>query len=96
MIEIYFGLTSLPFDKSINPDQIFLSSSAQELKSRLEYIKNIRGLMLLTGEPGTGKTTILRTFVDSLSKSSYHSFYIPLSTLNVLDFYRQLNHQQRR
>lgn len=48
--------------------------------------------MLITGEPGTGKTTLIRAFVDRLSQLSYQSFYVPLSTVNVLDFYRQLNY----
>ena len=91
-IEVYYGLTGIPFDKSIKPDEIFLSASAKELQSRLEYMKCHRGLMLITGEPGTGKTTILRAFVDRLSQLSYQSFYVPLSTVNILDFYRQLNY----
>lgn len=37
------------------------------------------------------KTTALRAFVNGLSQLSYQSFYVPLATVNVLDFYRQLN-----
>ncbi|MEW6608463.1 MAG: AAA family ATPase [bacterium] len=91
MIEVYYGLSGLPFDKSIKSDQLFISASAKELLARLDFMKQHRGIMLVTGEPGTGKTTILRAFVDQLSQLSYLPFYAPLSTLNVLDFYRQIN-----
>jgi len=47
-------------------------------------------LMLLTGEPGTGKTLYLRTFVSSLNENLYKYFYLPLSTVNTMDFYRQI------
>jgi type II secretory pathway predicted ATPase ExeA len=46
--------------------------------------------MLLTGDPGSGKSTLLRSFSSTLNKNSYECFYIPLSTVSILDFYRQL------
>jgi type II secretory pathway predicted ATPase ExeA len=49
--------------------------------------------MLITGLPGSGKTTALRAFTASLTELSYKSFYVPLATVNVLDFYRQLNRE---
>jgi general secretion pathway protein A len=91
MLEPYWGLTGKPFDKSIKPEQLFLSKSVKELYGRLEYMTERRGIMLITGLPGTGKTTALRAFVGGLSEMSYHSYYVHLSTVNVLDFYRQLN-----
>jgi general secretion pathway protein A len=93
MLEAFFGLTGRPFDKSIKPDQLFMSNGVKELFSRLEYMKQHRGIMLISGQPGTGKTTALRAFVNGLSQLSYQSFYVPLATVNVLDFYRQLNNQ---
>lgn len=93
MLEAYWGLTGRPFDKSIKPDQLFVSTAVKELLSRLDYLKQHRGLMLITGQPGTGKTTVLRAFRSGLSELSYQCFYVPLATVNVLDFYRQLNHQ---
>lgn len=90
-IEAYYGLTSNPFHKSIRVDELFESEVAIECLSRLNYMKEQRGIMLLTGESGTGKTTLLRKFVHSLSNLSFHCIYIPLSTVNVIDFYRQLN-----
>jgi len=91
MLEAFWGLTGIPFDKSIKPDQLFISNAVKELVSRLDYMKQQRGIMLITGQPGTGKTTALRAFRSGLSELSYKCFYVPLATVNVLDFYRQLN-----
>ena len=93
MLEAFFGLTGRPFDKSLKPEQLFISNGVKELFSRLEYMKQLRGIMLISGQPGTGKITALRAFINGLSQLSYQSFYVPLATVNVLDFYRQLNNQ---
>ena len=93
MLEAYWGLRGRPFEKSIKPENLFLSNTLKELNSRLDYMKQHRGIMLIAGQPGTGKTTALRAFVSRLSELSYKNFYVPLATVNVLDFYRQLNSQ---
>jgi general secretion pathway protein A len=90
MIEAYFNLKKTPFSKDIDPGDIFPSECTKELLQRLEYMKQHRGIMLLTGEPGTGKTLHLRTFIYNLNENLYKYFYLPLSTINTLDFYRQL------
>jgi general secretion pathway protein A len=47
--------------------------------------------MLLTGEPGTGKTTALRFFFASLKEQSFFPVYLPLSTVGITEFYQQIN-----
>lgn len=90
MIEAYYNLKRSPFAKDIHPENIFVSKATAELHQRLSYIKEKRGIMLITGAPGTGKTLALRTFVCQLNDNLYRHFYIPLSTVNIMDFYRQI------
>lgn len=90
MIEAYYNLKRMPFQKDIRAEHIFLSDAAKELSQRLEYMKTTMGIMLLTGLPGVGKTMHLRTFVQKLNPNSYKYFYLPLATVNTMDFYRQL------
>lgn len=90
MIEAYYNFKKSPFPKDIAPSDIFLCPGIKELQQRLHYIKEKRGIMLLTGAPGSGKTVQLRAFVAQLNENLYKSFYLPLSTVNILDFYRQL------
>lgn len=90
MIKRFFGLKKEPFTKDIEAKDVFLSDTFKEIFSRLEYMKKNLGLMLLTGEPGTGKTLAIRAFVESLNTNLYLPIYIPLSTVSALEFYRQL------
>lgn len=90
MIEAYYNLKKSPFPKNINPKDIFISECVKELQHRFEYMKQTRGIMLITGAPGTGKTLQIRSFVNNLNENLYKYFYIPLSTVNTLDFYKQL------
>jgi type II secretory pathway predicted ATPase ExeA len=90
MFTQYFGLKSNPFVKEIPNSALFASKDLHELSSRLEFMKTTRGLFLLTSEPGCGKTTVLRQFVDSLNTGLFRVCYTALSTVTVMDFYRGL------
>lgn len=91
MMEVYWALKATPFHKSIPPERLFAWPAYQELQKRLAYMKSARGLMLVTGAPGVGKTTALRAFVHSLPQSTFLPLYLPLSALTTHEFYRQLN-----
>ena len=93
MIRIHFNLKDIPFKKDCHPDNLFRSSIFVEGVKRFEHIREHRGLFLLTGDPGSGKTTLLRYFHNSLNENAYQTFYVPLATVSVTDFYRQLNHK---
>ena len=70
MYEAFYGLTSKPFQ--LNPDPSFYFGSKQHSRARayLEYgISRNEGFVVVTGEIGAGKTTILRTLIDGLHGS---------------------------
>lgn len=91
MIEARFGFKRRPFDKAIKTRDLYPWPGLDELAARLEMAKAYRGIMLLTGEPGSGKTVALRRFVDSLNAEHYRAIYLPLATVTVIDAYAQLN-----
>ncbi len=91
MYKAYYGLTREPFPKDIEPENMFKSSDFSELSGRLKYMKKQRGIMLITGEPGSGKTTAIRNFVAGLNKDRFFPLYLPLATVAIGDFYKQLN-----
>lgn len=91
MIRAFYNLKTAPFSKEINPKDIFMAHFTPELFNRLDYMREKRGIMLVTGQPGTGKTLYLRAFVEKLNENLYKAFYIPLSSVSTLEFYRQLS-----
>lgn len=64
MYEAFFGLSTKPFDLVPNPDFLFLSKSHKRALTYLDYgIRERVGFILLTGEVGSGKTTIIRNLI---------------------------------
>jgi len=84
----YFGMEFNPFDKVNSQKCPFESQDFKEATSRLEHLKDIRGIGLFTGLSGMGKTYTLKQFVDKLNPNLYKVVYIPLSTVTVLEFYK--------
>ena len=91
MYQQYFGLTNDPFPRDLPPEQIFRSKTMCEAHERLNHLCSHAGIMLLTGIPGSGKTTALRCMIQTLNRKTYFPVYLPLSTVSVFEFYRQLN-----
>ena len=62
----YYGLKRLPFSIAPDPDSLYLSREHQEALAHLQYsLSSHGGLVCLTGEVGTGKTTLCRAFIES-------------------------------
>ncbi len=90
MYKSYYSLSHSPFSKDINPSDAFQSTDYQGALGALNYLQKSKGIGLLIGDPGAGKTFTLRSFKESLNPSLYHVVYFPLSTGGVMDFYRGL------
>ncbi|MBI5918100.1 MAG: AAA family ATPase [Nitrosomonadales bacterium] len=90
MYRKHFGLTAHPFRKDLDPADFFPSGAAKELETRLRYLLELRGIGLVTGEAGSGKTSICRKVASSLHSGLYRVFYVPLSTGNVMDMYKTI------
>jgi type II secretory pathway predicted ATPase ExeA len=86
----HFGLARHPFGKDLAPEDLFASAAATELEVRLRHLLDLRGIGLVTGEPGSGKTTICRKVAASLHSGLYRVLYVPLSTGNVTDMYKSI------
>ncbi|MBB2483569.1 AAA family ATPase [Bacillus sp. APMAM] len=90
MYKSFYSLAQTPFSKDLRPSDAFPSSDYQGAISALKYLQQSKGIGLIIGDPGAGKTFTLRSFKESLNPSLYHVIYFPLSTGGVMDFYRGL------
>ena len=84
----HFALTHFPFDHTLESSDIFSTSAQSEAEVRLKQMLELRGIGLLTGEPGSGKTTLCRRLTDGLHPGLYRVIYVPLTTGNTMDMYK--------
>jgi len=79
----YWELKEFPFENVPNPRLFFYSGQHEEALARLLYAtQHQKGAALLTGEVGSGKTTVGRAFMDQLHESEYHVVSIVNPALN--------------
>src|SRR4051812_20643937 len=84
MYESFYGLNDKPFSLTPNPRYVFYSQQYREAEGQLLYgINNREGFMLVTGQPGTGKTTLCRDLIEKLDHSKIHSALIFNPFLNA-------------
>ncbi len=90
MYKEFYGLQELPFALTPDPRFIYFTPSHTEAMGNLHYgIESGKGLIVVTGEVGTGKTTILRWMMQRLDRSVLVG-YIFNPRLTVPEFYQHV------
>lgn len=90
----FYGLNQRPFTLTPNPEFVFLGKAHQEAFAHLIYgIENKVGFILLTGEVGAGKTTVIRTLLTRLSSDSYATALILNPMLSSLGLLKTINRE---
>lgn len=73
----FYGLKEKPFNVTSDPSFFFLSQRHHEALSHLQYgVIQRKGIIVVTGEIGTGKTTLCRFFLQRLSKNIKTAFIL--------------------
>ena len=71
MYQQYFGLSDAPFSIAVNPRYLFMSARHRDALAHLLYgVGSGGGFILLTGEVGTGKTTLNRCLLEQLPENT--------------------------
>jgi general secretion pathway protein A len=91
MYEKFYALRERPFDLTPNPKYLYLTARHREALSSLQYgITGRRGVTLLIGEAGTGKTTIVKAALDAVAGPSTHVVYLSNPVLTRTEFFEFL------
>ncbi len=90
MYREFYQLSDIPFRLSPDPKYLFRTDSFLEVFANLQYgIENGKGIIVATGEVGTGKTTVLRSLLQALDRSVLAAYlFNPL--LSTKEFFEAL------
>ncbi len=87
----HFGLTAKPFQISANPRFLWLGEKHKEALAILKYgIFDNRGFLLLSGDVGTGKTTLINALLKNLGDETVVAT-VPDPGLGLMDFYNYIS-----
>jgi general secretion pathway protein A len=87
MYKEFFGLRANPFNVNPDPRYLFLTRHTEEALACLTYgIQSRKGFVLLTGEVGTGKTTLINKLLEWLRLQQVATAFIFNSRMNVPQF----------
>ena len=89
-IRAYYGLTKIPFVKGTELKNLFETQDRKEVTGRLGYLMNAKGVGVVTGNPGTGKTSIVREYVKNMNPSLYKTVYVKMTSVSSSEFFRQI------
>ncbi len=93
MFETFYRMERTPFSRDIPTDQLYQSHMLEETLGRLEYTAQRQMFAVLTGDCGTGKTTTIRKFKETLDASRFLVMYLADSKLTPRHFYKGLLEQ---
>jgi type II secretory pathway predicted ATPase ExeA len=87
----FFGLKSIPFAKDLVPDRIFQTDCFRQALEHMHYLCDRQGIGAIFAVPGTGKSTLIRSFLSSLGKSTHAVCYVDLASCAPVDLYREIS-----
>ncbi len=93
MFEAFYGLEQTPFSRGIPTNELYPSIMLEEMLGRLEYAAQRQLFAVVTGDCGTGKTTTIRRFRDTLDAAKFTVMYLADSKLTPRHFYKGLLEQ---
>ena len=90
MIETKDGVASVPFSRAPKEDMLFHANAHAEAIARLQLMVKNRYFGVLTGDVGSGKSTLIRHLVHTLDPMRYQPVYLSRAGLSPRDFYGEL------
>ncbi len=92
MITNHFKMTDNPFAENPVIDAIFRDERMTQGLARLNYMVQNSNVALITGDPGVGKSVLIKLFMNSLGKNRYQPVHIRQTRLSSLSFLKFVVH----
>lgn len=89
-LQTYYGLSALPFTKEIATDDLLHLPSVEDSLNTLMLLVETRGIGVLTGKSGTGKSCLLRMLEAKLHTGLYKVLYLCHTSVGIHEFYTHL------
>lgn len=89
-IQSFFGFTTMPYGRGLAPGMLFHSSDHAQAAARIGYGIATRGITVITGEVGVGKTVAARAALGRTEPARHHLIYIPDPTVGARGIYHHL------
>jgi type II secretory pathway predicted ATPase ExeA len=86
----YFNLATDPFSKEIPTEKLLLLPSIERSLAAAQLLVETRGIGVMTGKSGSGKSCILRLLIDRLQPGLYKSYYLCHTSVAIVEFYTHL------
>lgn len=86
----WFGFPKMPFTKYVWATKMYPARSQQDLMLSLRYCLEIKGIAVVFGAPGVGKSITLRRFKEELPASEYQAHYLWNTRISPTGFLRSL------
>ena len=86
----YFNLHSLPFTKEIAVSELLNLPTVEKVRVSLKTLIQTRGIGVMTGESGSGKSCLIRMMKAELHQGLYTLIYLCHSSIGLLEFYSHL------
>ena len=93
MYEGFYNLTATPFSRDIPVNELLVTPEVEDVLGRMRYAAQRQLFMVLTGDCGTGKTTLIRQLKSLLDPNEYAVLYLADSKLTPRHFYKGLLNQ---
>ena len=90
MFEEFYGFSKAPFSRDIPTSMLYQPEILEEVLGRLNYAAQRQLFAVVTGDCGTGKTTVVRMLKDTLDPAKYMVLYLADSKLTPRHFYKGL------
>jgi AAA domain len=89
-IQSFYGFTCMPFGRDLAPGMLHRHGDHAQATARIAYGIDTRGITVITGEVGVGKTVAARAALDRVDRARHHLIYIPDPTVGARGVYHHI------